>query len=222
MDYKFRSACIRKLTKSFSSELIDEIKKHSFSPSDSKDGFVLLESSNDVFLFQYLRKINYTYGDFQGELIQRKGETIKDHIFEINLDSMLLIIYAGKSQSDFLVRKLENICGNSFISVEIEFAKILEIMKKSTFISRMEQVELKNFQCNSSLVGRYIPNVYDYELFKDIIEKYCNNLLKVTLSFESYQGDTITLTIGKDSSFLFRSYSENNSKILTYVLSNLL
>jgi hypothetical protein len=118
MDYRFRSACVKKLAQSFSLELVAEIEKHRFSPLNNSEGFVLLESvDKNEFYFQYLRKITITYGDYQNEFIKKKGETIKETFFKIDLKQMLILIYAGKSQSDFLIRKLENICGDSFIFI---------------------------------------------------------------------------------------------------------
>jgi hypothetical protein len=141
-----RSACVKKLGHLFSLELVNKIGKNVFDPIKSDEGFILLDSNKKTkFYFQYLRKSTFTYTEYQNRLILKKGETVKETFFEIDLENMFLIIYAGKSQSEFLIRKLEPICEVSFISIDIEFSKVFDLLKQSKYICRIEQVEIANF-----------------------------------------------------------------------------
>lgn len=218
-----RSACVKKLANFFSLEFVHKIEKKAFDPEKSDEGFILLDSNNKTkFYFQYLRKSTFTYTEFKNKLILKKGETIKETFFEIDLDNMFLIIYAGKSQSEFLIRKLEPICGISFISIVIEFSKIFDLLKQSKYICRIEQVEIANFNYKDLLIGKYIAKVQDENILMKIIYEEGRNIAKVVISVEDYDDNIYSVKIYKNFSFTFDSCSENNSDILRFVMSHLL
>lgn len=218
-----RSACVKKLEHFFSLELVDKIKKSTFDPTKSDEGFILLDSINKTnFYFQYLRKSSFTYTEYQNKLILKKGETIKETFFEIDLENMFLLIYAGKSQSEFLIRKLELICEVFFISIDIEFSKIFNLLKQSKYICRIEQVEIANFNYNNLLVGKYIAKVQEESVLQKILKEHYKNITKIVISIEDYDNNMYLIKISKNSSFFFNSISENNYEILRFITSNLL
>ncbi|WP_410510161.1 hypothetical protein RSJ42_08600 [Methanosarcina hadiensis] len=199
------------------------IEKNHFNPVEFNEGFILLGSIDKTnFYFQYLRKSSFTYGEYQNELILKKGETIKETLFEIDLEKMLLFIYSGKSQSDFLVRKLEAICGDLFTPFEIDFAKVFDLLRKSKYICRIEQIEIANFKYKDFLMGKYTANIQEETTFRNIMNEYGLSVMKVVLSIEDYDGNFSLVKINKAGSFLFESYSENNSDILRYAVLNFL
>jgi len=217
-----RSACVKKLEHFFSLELVEKIEKTIYDPIKSDEGFILLDSINETnFYFQYLRKSSFTYTEYQNKLILKKGETIKETFFEIDLENMYLIIYAGKAQSEFLIRKLEPICEVSFISIDIEFSRIFDLLKQSKYICRIEQVEIDNFNHNDLLIGKYITKIQEENLLQIIINEYRKNISKLVISIDDYDTNRYLIKISRNSSFFFDSISEHNYEVLRFIMSNL-
>ena len=222
MENKFRSACVKKLPASFSINEINLIKNTLFD-SSKDDGFLLLSSSeNNKFFFQYLRRILISYGEYNGSYIKKTEKTIKEMKFELDLENKIIIIYSGKSQSEYFARKLITKFGYFLSSIEVDFSKLIDDLTKSEFIVRSEQAVINGFVYKEIMVGKYIADIKDIDVLKNVLRKYNNKVEKIKLTIEDYNDNVFTITIDKNGTFLFKNFKDENAKILNYLVLNIL
>ena len=218
MDYLFRSATIKKFISPFNKDDINKIKNKQFNPSTSKEGFLYLESLiENKFLFKYLRKVPLTYGEYKESYTMKTSEIIKDVTFLINLDKQILIIFSGKQESNFLNRRFIRNFGVLTSNFELDFFKILDYFNSSNYVIRSEQATIKGFVFKNLMIGTYICNINDVEIFKKILIKYNENIEKIKLSIEYYDGDVLKINFDKNGSFIFNKFSEKNKDILNFL-----
>lgn len=208
MEYKFRSVTVRKIPYSFGLNEITYLM-NSFDLYESNDSFLYIGTfESNIFDFKYLRKAKITYGKYEDGYIQEKREVIKETNFQIDLQRNILIIFASKFQSNFLIRRLESKLNLLIPSFEIRFSKIFSLFVHSSFITRSEQAVIENFEYGETLIGTYIANIHDNESLKDIIELYGNNVQKIKLSIQDCDENITHISIDKSGNFVFTGCNE--------------
>lgn len=217
MEYRFHSATISKLSSSFNMDEIYKIMNNSFDPLISDEGFLSQETYLDkIFYFQYLRKVPITYGEYDNGYLKKTETVIKETNFQIDFNKKMIVIFSGKKQSDFLLKKISNIFKIPFFTLDLNFLKLLDLVEDPRFIVRSEQVVINGFNYHDLMVGKYIANIKDKEILKTVIKKYQNNVEKIKLSFEDYNGNVSVITINRNGSFVFNNSQEENIEIILY------
>lgn len=215
MEYRFHSATISKISSLFNIDDIYKIKNQTFDPIVSDEGFVLKETCFDsVFNFQYLRKVPFTYGEFNNGFITKTDTVIKETNFQIDMTKKIIVIFSGKRQSDFLLKKISTIFKISFISLDLNFLKLIDLIDDPKFIVRSEQIVINGFNYHDLMVGKYIANIKDKEILKTVIKKYQHNVEKIKLSFEDYNENISHVKIHRNGSFVFNNNREENIGII--------
>ena len=223
MESRVRSASVKKLISSFNSEgILDEIKDLVFDPIESEEGFLFLsEEDAKIFHFKYLRKFSFTYGDYDQGYVRKTQQIIKETDFELDLDNDLLIIFSGKSECNFFVRRFISNFGSLVSSINIDFSNVLDLFTDSKYIFRAEQVVINGFVYDQIISGKYFAEVKDTDVFIYLLNKYRNNVEKIKLSVEGCDGDSSIVSIDRSGGFKFNKLGENNRNILSYLISKL-
>lgn len=219
MEYGFHSATIRKIPISVNTDSINKIINKPFNPLTSNEGFSLLDRpSEGIFYFQYLRKVLITYGEYDIGYVKKTEEVIKETNFQIDLNKRIIIVFSGEKQSDFLLNKISLVFKESFLVLNLNFLKLLNLFENPNFIVRSEQVVINGFNYHNLMVGKYIANIKEKEILEDVLKKYENNVGKIKLSFEDYDGNISSITINRNGTFVFNNFREENMKIITYFI----
>ncbi|MCQ1536134.1 hypothetical protein FTO70_10670 [Methanosarcina sp. KYL-1] len=222
MEYRFRSASVSKIASSINTDDVNQIINSPFNPLISDEGFSLLSNNSDkLFCFQYLREVPITYGEYNNGYCKRTEKVIRETNFQLDLENKMMIIFSGKKQSDFLLKRLSNIFGISFYVLEIDFQKLLNLLTNSKFIVRSEQAVINGFNYGDLMVGKYIANIKDKEILLSVIAKYGKKVEKIKLSLESYDGNTSSITIHKNGSFLFKNCRKDNIDIIIHFVHHI-
>lgn len=222
MESKFRSVTVRKIPYTFGPDEITYLM-NSFDLNNSHDTFLYIGNfESNVFDFKYLRKSNITYGKYENQYFQEKREIIKEINFQVDLQKKILIIFTGKLQSSFVIRRLESILNLLIPFLEIEFYKIFNLFVYSKFIARSEQASILNFEHNQHLIGTFIVAIHDNESLKNIISEYGNNIQKIKFSIQNSDEKVTYITIDKSGNFLFTGYNEQNKEILDFFIDCIL
>jgi len=224
LENKFRSATAFSLLPNFSLNEIDKIKDFTFNPINSHEGYIFsnLSENNNNFHFQYLRKVPVTYGEYNEGFIKKKGEILKETSFEIDLKNKIILVFAGKAQSNFFIRKFTSHFGLFTSSFKFDFSQKIGFLTDSQFIIRSEQVVINGFTYKELMVGRYIANIKHIELFKKVLNKYGNNIEKIKISIEDDYGNIFRVKIDKNGTFSFGKSREENANILNFLISKML
>jgi len=220
----FRSATVFSLSPNFSLNEINKIKDFTFNPINSHEGYIFSNSfeNNNNFYFQYLRKVPITYGEYDEGFIKKKREILKETSFEIDLKNKIILVFAGKAQSNFFIRKFTSHFGLFTSSFKLDFSKKIDILTNSQFIIRSEQAVINGFTYKELMVGRYIANIKDIEVFKKVLNKYGNNIEKIKISIEDNYGNILKVKIDKHGTFSFGKSREENANILNFLISKIL
>jgi hypothetical protein len=222
MEYSFRTASVKILPGTFDIIDIQKILQVPFSPLNKSEGFRLLSSIDErKFLFQYLREVPITYGEFNGDYTLKTGKTIKEITFEIDLKNRLMIVFSNKTQSDFFIRKFMGKFGCVVTSLEVDFSNLIAELMESKLIVHSEQVIINGFTFKEIIAGKYIAEVADIEVLQTILSEYKSKVDKIKLSIQCNDTDS-TISIDRNGSFLFNCFQENNQEILTYFISLIL
>lgn len=224
MENRFRSATIFSLSPNFSLNEINKIKDFIFNPINSHEGYIFSNHSknNNHFYFQYLRKVPVTYGEYNEGFIKKKGEILKETSFEIDLKNKIILVFAGKAQSNFFIRKFTSHFGLFTSSFKLDFSKKIDILTDSQFIIRSEQAVINGFTYKELMVGRYIANIKDIEVFKKVLNKYRNDIEIIKISIEDDYGNISKVKIDKHGTFSFGKSREENANILNFLISKML
>lgn len=219
MEYRFHSATVRKISSTLNMDDICKIKNKSFDPIISDEGFLLQETYLDkIYCFQYLRKVPITYGEYENGYLTKTETVIKETNFQIDFSKKVIVIFSGKKQSDFLLKKISTIFKMSFFNLNLNFLKLLDLVEDPQFIVRSEQIVINGFNYHDLMVGKYIADIKDKEILKTVIKKYQNNVEKIKLSFEDYNGNISYVKIDRNGSFMFNNTREENIKIIFYFI----
>ncbi|WP_135604940.1 hypothetical protein [Methanococcoides sp. NM1] len=221
MDLKFRSASVRKIPKSFSLSVIKEMRKDEFIPSEVDEGYLFLEKSEyDTYIFKYLNKVTLIHTEYNGNFTKKTDYDIKETIFEIDLKNSFMIVYSGKSQSDYFMRRLFKKIGyfDSFIS--INFIHFLSMLKQSNYIVQSEEAVINGFTHNEILIGKYIASIKSLDILHHVLNSYTNKVVKIKLQLEDQNENVSILSIDKSGSFTFNSFDKNNEYLLKYCILN--
>lgn len=220
---KFRYVSLKKIPSDFGLQEIAEMKEYTFDPINKDDGFLILDSSYDnVFYIQYLYKMPITYGQYDGSFVKKTEYTVKEITFELNLNNGILIVFSGSSLSDYFARKMTNLFKHVIYSYEIHFLDLIDILEKSGFLLRSEQAVINGFVYKDIMVGKYVADVKDMDILKNLILKYGTKVEKIKLDIEDENSNRCTLNIGKNGTFTFNSFREENYEFLKNIVSKML
>lgn len=221
MVHSFRSATIKKLLSPFSEADIEDIKNTSFDPLASNEGYLFLGYSDNNYIFEYLRKVPITYGDYENGYVTKKRTVVKETTFHINLERMVIVIFSGQKDSAFFIRRFINNFGVLISNLDIDFLDILKCFALSEYTLRSEQATINGFVYNDLIVGTYIANITDMEVFKRILKKY-DGIRKINVCVEHYDADVSKISIDKNGSFRFNNISGKNNEILDFLILKML
>ena len=224
MENRFRSVTAFSLLPNFSLNEIDRIKDFTFNPINSHEGYIFSNyfENNTKFYFQYLRKVPVTYGEYNEGFIKKKGEIVKETSFEIDLKNKIILVFAGKTQSNFFIRKFTSHFGLFTSSFKLDFSKKIDFLTDSQFIIRSEQAVINGFTYKELMVGRYIANIKDIDVFKKVLNEYGNNIEKITILIEDDCGNSSKVKIDKHGTFSFGKSREENANILNFLILTML
>jgi hypothetical protein len=224
LENRFRSATAFNLLPNFGLNEIDKIKDFAFDPINSHEGYIFSNYSenNNNFYFQYLRKVPVSYGEYNEGFIKKKGEILKETSFEIDFKNKIILVFAGKAQSNFFIRKFTSHFGLFTSSFKLDFSKKIDFLTDSQFIIRSEQVVINGFTYKELMVGRYIANIKDIDVFKKVLNKYRTNIEKITISIEDDCGNILKVKIDEHGTFSFGKYREENANILNFLILTML
>lgn len=224
MENRFRSATAFSLLPNFGLNEIDKIKDFTFDPINSHEGYIFSNYSenNNNFYFQYLRKVPVSYGEYNEGFIKKKGEILKETSFEIDFKNKIILVFAGKAQSNFFIRKFTSHFGLFTSSFKLDFSKKIDFLTDSQFIIRSEQAVINGFTYKELMVGRYIANIKDIDVFKKVLNKYRTNIEKITISIEDDHGNILKVKIDEHGTFSFGKYREENANILNFLILTML
>lgn len=223
MESRVRSASVIKLISSVNYEdIIGKIKSFVFDPMESEEGFLFLSEQDNTFQIKYLRKFSFTYGDYDHGYIKKTQQIIKETDFELDLDSNLLITFSGKSECSFFIRRFISSFGSVFSPTHVDFSNVIDLFTDSKYIFRAEQLVINGFVYDHFVSGKYFAEVKDTDVFINILKKYRDNVEKIKLCVEDYDGNSSIVSIDQSGRFTFNKLEEKNRDILNYLISKLL
>lgn len=169
---------------------------------DPKD-ITEFDKGNEILKLETQSKnyLEYTFHKEHSQLIRRfiNGQ-IQEDIIEyikstkliIHIEKKVLILYSGKSYSDFICRRIKSAIAFDVKSKKIDFLKLFKFFQKESVSYEPLKIKINNFINEPYMIASIDASINMKEKFLDLIQNHTENVMSLKIKLEDFGDVEIT------------------------------
>ena len=182
--------------------------------SEDDDKFIINEDCNNMLDGYYITYYNSKDIFYNNNTNSLETVIVKRNLiipFCIDLNNKILDVWGSKSNANKLVVKL-GILLNHKVTIEaiiINLENIVTKLKNKNV--KIGNVKIDNYQIEKGIIANCIFDLKNHKNQLEIIKKYTNNLVKLSLLLSNGEDEALTIIINKNGSVVIYKAKEDIS-----------
>jgi hypothetical protein len=214
--YKRISIILNKISFLQAISIDDILKVFLANPYNEEDGigFTKAELFDNVLEATLIKRTPTSLQEFDfksGDFIQRDIFVFDEITFYIDLGKSLIYTFNTISKFNKVKTNLKNYIQNRIIyeNIELNPKNIIDNLIVTNFDCTISEIVIKNFIYNQGAQGKYVAHILDAKTGQELMDKYIDEIQKVTLEISSDLYDDFRLIITTNNALSIKSKEDD-------------